>query len=149
MISISSISTRTIFISRCCQRLCPVLREQREMKIVRVEMDDIEIIGAACHAMQHHQMLGERIPALGIQPKRPLAARPQRRFGLRISAGEQGHLVSLPNELLREIRHHPLGSAIKLRWTALVERSNLRNSHLSVVPSIYRHSCEADTVRAP
>ncbi len=134
---------------KCCQRPCPAPREQREMKIVRVEMDDIEIIGAACHAMQHHQMVGERIPALGIQPKRPLAARPQRRFGLRISAGEQSHLVSLPNELLREIRHHPLGPAIKLWWTALVERSNLRNSHLPLVPSVYRYSCEADSVGHP
>src|ERR1700730_11774739 len=74
-------------------------------------------------------------PALGIQSKRLLAARPQRRC---ISAGEQGPLVSLPNELLRETRHHPLGPTIKLWWTALVERSNLRNSHLSLVPSIYR-----------
>lgn len=67
--------------------------------------------------MQYHQVVRESILTLGIKPQRPLASWSQPRLGLRISARKQRHLMPLTDQFFREIRHHTLSAAIKLRWT--------------------------------
>src|SRR5688572_9279091 len=49
--------------------------------------------------------------------------------GHRVAAREQGDLVALPDELLREVRHDPLRPAIVFRRHALVQRRDLGHLH--------------------
>jgi|SRR6516164_4864380 len=81
--------------------------------------------------MQYHQVVRESILTLGIKPQRPLASWSQPRLGLRISARKQRHLMPLTDQFFREIRHHTLSAAIKLRWTTLTRRGDLRDSQAS------------------
>jgi hypothetical protein len=58
------------------------------MEVVSVEMDYIERISAARHAIERYEVMGERIFALRIKPQRALAGRRQDRISLRIAASE-------------------------------------------------------------
>ena len=51
---------------------------------------------------------------------------------IEIAAGEQRHVVSEANKFFSEIRHDPLGSAVKARRNAFAQRCDLRNSHGSL-----------------
>ena len=46
-----------------------------------------------------------------------------------VAAGEQGDRMSLPDQLLGQVGHHPLGAPIQLRRDGLVQRRNLCNPH--------------------
>ena len=48
--------------------------EQREMKLVDVEVQDVEVVGALPHAVEHQHVIGNRIAHAGVEPQR-LAAR--------------------------------------------------------------------------
>ena len=48
---------------------------------------------------------------------------------LGVAAGEEGHIVTLPHELLGQVVDDPLGPAVSGRRDALRERCNLRDSH--------------------
>ena len=54
------------------RRDCPVghRSEQREMKLVDMEVQDVEIVGAFAHAVKHQHVVGDRIADVGIEPQR-------------------------------------------------------------------------------
>src|SRR5215471_2703848 len=85
--------------------------------------------------MQRDEMMGKRVFAPMVKPQCHLAGCLEDRFGPRVPAGKQGDFVALPNQLLSQIRYHPLGAAIKLRRAALVKWRNLRNPHLPKTPN--------------
>ena len=45
------------------------------------------------------------------------------------AAGEQGHVVTLPHQLLGQVRDDALGASVKARRAAFVQGSNLRDFH--------------------
>ena len=49
----------------------------------------------------------------------------------RITAGEQGHVVPLTHQLLRQVGDDAFRAAIQFGGDALIERGHLRDSHLS------------------
>src|SRR5580704_8403676 len=85
------------------QCLPPALCEQREVEVVSVEMDYVEGICAARHAIERYIMIDEWILALGTETQRPVAGCPQDRISLRIAAGEQSDFVPLTNKLFGEM----------------------------------------------
>jgi hypothetical protein len=87
-----------------------------------MKMDDVEYFGAPRDAVQHDQMMRKRIFASGIETQGAIARGPQCRAGLRVAAGKQSDLVTLPYQLLAQIGDDPLGAAVKLRRTAFVQR---------------------------
>jgi len=99
------------------------------MQVVGVEMEDIELVRAAPQAIEHDQMIDQRILATAVEPQRDLAARFQRGRGARVAAGEQRDLVPESDQFLGQVRNNPLGAAIKPRGTTLMQGSDLRDSH--------------------
>jgi hypothetical protein len=94
-----------------------------------VEVQHVEILGAAPHLLHHQHVWRDHVVNRGIQTQ---GARPhfvQTSRGDRVATGEQRHLVSERNQLLCQVRHHPLGAAVELRRDGFVQRSDLRNAH--------------------
>src|SRR5262249_44257348 len=52
----------------------------------------------------------------------------------RIAAGEQGHVVAEPHQLLRQVGDDALGAAIEPGRNALHQGGDLRNSHVMSLP---------------
>src|ERR1700756_3737353 len=57
----------------------------------------------------------------------------------RVRRRKERHIVSKPDKLLGQPRYDALGATIKLRWHALGERCDLRNSHGSHRPTKLVH----------
>jgi hypothetical protein len=49
------------------QRLAPVPHKQRKVEVIGVEVDDVELVSALRQTMQRNEMIGQRVPALGIE----------------------------------------------------------------------------------
>ena len=79
--------------------------------------------------LEHHDMMGVAVHAVLVQAQRMPAGGDELCLGHRIAAREQGDLVALPDELLRQVGHHPLRPAIVFRRHAFVQRRNLGNFH--------------------
>ncbi len=105
--------------------------KQRKVKLVDVEMQDVEILRIAADPVEHEHVVGDRVVDIGVETQRHRRAADQVGGGDRVPAGKQRHLVALPHQLIREVGYNSLGSAIKPRWHALDERTNLRNFHVS------------------
>jgi hypothetical protein len=75
--------------------------EQRLRQQVDVKMDDVELIGSAPHLPQHAQRAANVI-ANACEHQALGRGDDQISPGLRASAREQGNLVSLTNEFLRQ-----------------------------------------------
>ena len=73
---------------------------------------------------------------MGIQAEGALTGCLQGCSGLRITAGKQRDMVSLPNQLVSQVRDYPLCSSIELGRTALEKRRNLCDSHFLLVPRL-------------
>ncbi len=58
-----------------------------------------------------------------------MTRRNKTRRGHLIPAGEEGHIVALPNELFRQVRNHPLGTSVAFGGNTFIQRSDLCNSH--------------------
>jgi hypothetical protein len=99
------------------------------MKVICVKVQDIEFIGATPHAIEHDQMMDERVVALAVEPQGAAAARFQSSRRLGIAACKQSHIVPEADQLFGEIGHHPLGPAVHPWRAAFIERSDLRNLH--------------------
>ena len=104
--------------------------KQREVKLVDVEMQDIEFVGHLAHAVEHQHVVRNRIPYIRVQSQCHRHAAHQLGAGNRIAAGKQGHVVTLPNQFVGEIGHDSLATTIQPRWHALHERRDLRNFHV-------------------
>ena len=72
-----------------------------------------------------------------IEPQRLWANRDELGRRDRIAAGEQRDVVALADELLGQVGHDPLRTAVVLRRDGLVERRDLCNPHAWVPPSVW------------
>ena len=75
---------------------------QREMHIINMEVNDVELIGALQHFFQHYKMMGELILAfIVIQTKSLRATGDQARSRLGVTAGEKCDVVPGVDERFR------------------------------------------------
>ena len=56
------------------QCLPPVPGKQRKVEVIGVEVDNVELVSALRQTMQRNEMIGQRVPALGIEEQRPEAS---------------------------------------------------------------------------
>ena len=103
--------------------------EQREMKLVDVEVQDVEFVGALAHAIEHQHVIGDRIADAGVEPQRLRHAGHQIGRRDRIAAREQRDLVAERHQLLSQIGDDPLGAAVKPWGNAFDQRRDLRDFH--------------------
>ncbi|GAB6845543.1 hypothetical protein JCM2811A_45450 [Methylorubrum rhodinum] len=81
--------------------------------------------------MQHREVTGGVVAvAEKAQAFRMAGGKLGRR--LRITAGEQRHVVTLTNQFFRDPRHDALGAAVELRRNSFRERGYLGNAHEDV-----------------
>src|SRR5260221_3344381 len=104
-------------------------RADREVQIVDVKVDDIEFLGVAEHELQHANMMGQLIHAVLAQTEEMLGRGDQPGASNGITTGEQGYVMSLTNQLFRQVRDNPLGSTVILGRDTFIERRNLRDLH--------------------
>src|SRR5882762_1141907 len=84
---------------------------QREMEIVDMEMNDVELIESLKDLLQQDDMMGKGVHCLA-QSQRPWGDWNQVRGCLGIATGEKCDLFSLPHELFRQVRDNALRSAV-------------------------------------
>ena len=82
-------------------------------------MEDVELVPAAVHLVQHRQVRREvGLEFAGVQPDRLVAAGDQRRPGLGFGAGEEGDVVPEPDQGVGEVGDDALGAAVEAGGTA-------------------------------
>src|SRR5437763_16184779 len=91
-----------------------------------MKVENVELVRLPPHPIEHPQMIDERVLDLAVEPQSFLAGGLQASRGPRIPAREQCHLVSAPDQLVRQIGDDPFGAAIVSRRAAFVERGYLR-----------------------
>ena len=69
--------------------LAPEPGKQWKMQKIGMKMDDVEGFGAPRNAVQHHQVMRQRIFASKIEAQRTAARGPQGRVGDRVAAGNR------------------------------------------------------------
>src|SRR5579863_5654200 len=115
-----------------CYEWRRLTKKQREWIIVQMEMEEVELLIVAFlpDAFQHHHVkrIGVTDRSVEAQCSRP--RRVKLAGGARIAAGKKRDLVPECDEFLGQPVYHPLGSAIKLGWNRLRQRSYLRDAHL-------------------
>jgi len=77
--------------------------QDREVKKIAVEMQKIEAIAVAEHQLHQPDMMQQGLTAFWIAPECARAGRHELGRGLRVAAGEECHLVALPDELLGQV----------------------------------------------
>ena len=88
---------------------CP---EHREVELVGVEMQYIEILRELPHAVKHEHVIRNRILNSGIKTQGLWHAGDKVGCSDRIAACEQRHFMPQGDEFLREIRDDALGAAV-------------------------------------
>ena len=99
------------------------------MKLVDMEVQDVEVVGALAHAIEHQHVIGDRIADAGVEPERLGHAGHEIGRGDRIAAGKQRDVMAERHQFLGEIGDDPLGAAIKPWRNAFHQRRDLRNFH--------------------
>ena len=103
--------------------------EQREMKLVDVEMQDVEIVGALAHAIEHQHVIGNGIAHAGVEPQRLRHAGHEVGRRDRIAAGKQRHVMAERHQFFGQVGDDPLGAAIEPWGNAFDQRRDLRDFH--------------------
>ena len=84
-----------------------------------MEVDDVELLGAQPHFVQHREMRGDRrFQRRRIEPQRLVPDWHKPSVGLSVGAGEQRHVVAERHQSVDQIGDDALGAAIKLRGHA-------------------------------
>src|SRR5437016_13386840 len=83
---------------------------QREVKIVDMEMNNVELVEPLKDLFQHQDMMGKRVHGLA-QSQRSWTDWNQTRGCLGVAAGKKCNLFSLPHELFRQITDNALRPA--------------------------------------
>jgi hypothetical protein len=76
---------------------------ERKVQVVDVEVDDVELGRARAHLVEHGHVPRQLVDALFVEPERARTGRDETRAGLRITTREQRHVVTLPDQLLRQV----------------------------------------------
>jgi hypothetical protein len=106
----------------------PIPTRQREMQIVDVEVDDIELAATMKYLFQQADVMRELIDTGLVEAQRTRDDRDQSRRRHRIAARKERHVVTLRHELFGEIRDDPLGPAVERGRNALVQRRDLSDT---------------------
>src|SRR5690349_6477366 len=99
------------------------------MDQISMVMQDIEVAGQPLYALQHHGMKGNVFSHIWVEPERLPAGRHQFRQCAGVLACEQGHLMTLADELVGKVGDDAFGPAVEPRRHAFNQRRNLRNLH--------------------
>jgi hypothetical protein len=109
-----------------------LLFKHRKMHQVHMEVQDIKLRGPSFDLVQHGQVCGKiGFQRCNIEADRLISYRDKTRFRARIGGGEQGDLVPQLHQGIAEVRDGPFRAAIQLRRHSFIQRSNLRDSHVS------------------
>ena len=109
---------------------------QREMQVIDVEVNHVEIFGPAVNLVEHDEVMGELIYARRVCPQRPWTRSDKSRLGDRIPASEKRNVVPLPDQFFRQIGGDAFCASIVLWWNAFIQWGDLCNPHHS---SLVRH----------
>jgi len=103
--------------------------KQRKLKLVDMEVQDVEVAGALTYSIEHQHVIGSRIDHARVQPQclRYTGHKISRRN--RIAACKQGDIMAERHQLLGQVGNDTFSAAIKPRRHAFKERRNLRNLH--------------------
>ena len=84
----------------------------RHVQQVDVEMQDVELVGAAAHLVEQDHMVRDRVLDMRVEPQGHFRDRHQlgRRDG--IAAGEEGDVMPLMDQFLGDIGYDTLRPAI-------------------------------------
>ena len=99
------------------------------MKMVGVEMQDVEPVGLLPHHLNLQHGMRQRIGSRRIQPQRLARTGDEPGPGLRVPAREQRHVVAHRDQLVGQPRHHSLGTAVELGRHALGQWGDLGDAH--------------------
>ena len=115
-----------------------------KVQVINMEMDHIELMSAVKHLLQHQDVVSHLVRATLIQPQRAPAHRHETGLRYRVTACEQGHVMTLANQFLSKIRNNAFGTSIVFRRHTLVERRYLCDSHIvPLLPAATRRSLRA------
>ena len=103
--------------------------EKREVKLVDVEVEDVELVRHLTHAVEHQHVIRDGILYVGVEAQRHRHATHQVRAGNRIAAGKQRDVVTLPDQFVGKIGNDTLATTIQPWRHALHERRDLCNFH--------------------
>ena len=101
--------------------------EQREMELIDMEMQDVEVVGALADAIEHQHVIGDRIADAGVEPECLGHAGHEIGRRDRIAAREQRHVMAEANQFLGQVGDDPLGAAVKSWGDAFHQGRNLRD----------------------
>src|SRR5262245_30523859 len=104
------------------------------MKLVDVEMQNIELVGALANLIEHQHMIWDRVTNPWCEPKRGLCAGLEFSSGEGVDARKERDLVALLDELLRQIGTDALGTSVARRRHTFDRGSNLCDSHKFAFP---------------
>ena len=85
--------------------------------------------GHAAHLVEHDEMIRDGISHGRVETESPFAADLKSSGGDRVAAGEERHIVALPDQFLGKIRDDSLGSPVQLRWAAFHQWRYLSDLH--------------------
>jgi hypothetical protein len=105
------------------------ITHKRSMQVIDMKMQDVEIFLATPHLLQHHDVVRQRVSDDRVEPKGNITAPHQLGSRSRIPAGKQCNLMSLANELFRQVRNDPFSAAIESGRHTFIEWGNLSDPH--------------------
>ena len=103
--------------------------EHGKWQPIDVGVDHVEVARALGNGFYQQRTGGVRVRAPPAQAQCARPHRAQLSFRLRISAREQGDVVSEADQLVHQPGDHPLRAPIKLWRNALGQRGELGNPH--------------------
>ncbi len=101
----------------------------REVEVVGVEVDDVEGPGLLRHPVYKPHVVGQRVAAPRIRAQGVRHDGDELRGGSGVSAGEEGDLVALADQLLGQVGDDALRAAVGPRGDALVQGGYLCDLH--------------------
>ena len=87
--------------------------KQREMELIDMEMQDVEILGPPAHAIKHQHVIGNWIAHAGVEPQRRGYAGHEIGCRDRIAARKQRHVMAEADQFFGQVGDDPLGAAVK------------------------------------
>jgi hypothetical protein len=94
-----------------------------------VTVDQVEVVRLLEDLREFHHVGRERIAAPTVQPQGAGNRRHDGGRGARVAACEESDRVAPPDLFLDQIEDDPLGTSVKRGRHALVERSDMSDSH--------------------
>jgi hypothetical protein len=93
-------------------------------------MNDIELIGATAHFVQHRKMRrGVRLQWSGVEPDGLITDRGKTCLGPGIGTGKQSDIVAEFHERIAQVGDDPFRTAVELGRDGFIQWGNLCDSH--------------------